>query len=168
MCSSQILGFELHTQLCATPVYAVRVRTKCPYYLDIATLNRRHAMTTETTPVRQIYLVKLKYRALQNVLCAHRTCTPRRRPPAVTAYPRIPHTKMCSIPVAPNSLQLHRVDSYKLRKQTPRSDGLPLLATPHAREKSRSKPVQPQSRLHTPTTSQRKLQPQSHKLFTQQ
>ena len=38
VCSSQILGFELHTQLCATPVYAVRVRTKCPYYLDIATL----------------------------------------------------------------------------------------------------------------------------------
>ena len=35
--SSQILGFQLYTQFCATPIYAVRVRTKCPYYLDIAT-----------------------------------------------------------------------------------------------------------------------------------
>ena len=93
-------------------------------------------MTTETTPVQQIYLVKLKDRALQNVLRAHRTCAPRRRPPAVTTYPQIPHTKTCSIPVAPDSLQLHPIDSYKLRKQTSRSDGLTLLAAPHAREKA--------------------------------
>ena len=36
--SSQILGFQLYTQFSAIPVYAVRVRIKCPYYLDIATL----------------------------------------------------------------------------------------------------------------------------------
>ena len=96
-------------------------------------------MKTETTLVRQIYLVELKDTALHKamvLLCAQRTCTRRRRPPAVTAYPGIPHTTKQLFPTVSN-FTLYTVTD--LESKPPALTDFPYSQRRlHAREKWRS------------------------------